>query len=163
MAEIRVSSHVPKLLRFINYWLPSLVWMAVIFSASADTNSYRHSSTLFEPLIHWLFPRMSADKVEQLHHLFRKCGHLTEYAILALLLWRTIRQPEKNRRRPWRWDEAGLALAIVFLYAASDEFHQVFVPHRTALVSDVMIDTVGGAAGLTLLYLGGRIFKRWET
>lgn len=136
--------------------------MVVIFSASADTNSYRHSSTLFEPLIRWLFPQMSAAHVEQLHHLFRKCGHLTEYAILALLLWRSIRQPEKGRGRPWRRDEAGLTLAIVFLYAASDEFHQVFVPNRTALVSDVMIDTVGGAAGLALLYLGGKIFKRWQ-
>jgi VanZ family protein len=157
---IPVSSGVPKWLKFIKYWLPSLVWMVVIFSASADANSYRHSSTLFEPLMHWLFPRMPQAQVAQFHHLFRKCGHLTEYAILGMLLWRTIHRPQKNLVRPWRWDEAGLALAIVFLYAASDEFHQVFVPGRTALVSDVLIDTCGGAVGLTLLYLGGKILKR---
>jgi VanZ family protein len=134
--------------------------MAIIFSASADTNSYRHSSTLFEPLIRWLFPRMPLEQVEQIHHLFRKCAHLTEYAILAMLLWRTIHRPEKNFVRPWRWREAGFVLAIVFLYAASDEFHQSFVPGRTALVSDVLIDTAGGGAGLTLLYLGRKILKR---
>lgn len=144
----------------MKYWLPSLVWMVIIFSASADTNSYRHSSTLFEPLIHWLFPRMPPDRVEEFHHLFRKCAHLTEYAILAMLLWRTIHRPNKNSARPWRWDEAGLVLAIVFLYAASDEFHQSFVPGRTALFSDVLIDTTGGAVGLMLLYLGGKILKR---
>ena len=60
----------------------------------------------------------------------------------------------------WRWDEAGLALAIVFLYAASDELHQAFVPTRTALVSDVFIDTAGGAAGLLALWLARRIFQR---
>jgi VanZ family protein len=134
--------------------------MVVIFSASADANSYRHSSTLFEPFIHWLFPHMSQDRVEMIHHLFRKCGHLTEYAILALLLWRSIRQPEKSRPRPWRWDEAGLALALVLLYAASDEIHQVYVANRTALTTDVVIDTSGGAVGLMLLWVLGKIFKR---
>ena len=144
---------------FIRYWLPVLAWMALIFTASADAKSYQHSSTLFEPLLHWLFPRMSQPTVELLHHLFRKCGHLTEYAVLALILWRAIHQPDKNNPRAWRWDEAGLALAAVFLYAASDEFHQIFVPTRTPLISDVMIDTLGGAAGLLLLWTGGKIFK----
>ena len=62
--------------------------MAVIFSASADSHSYEHSSRFVEPFLHWLFPQMSQAHVEEIHHLIRKCGHLTEYAILALLLWR---------------------------------------------------------------------------
>jgi VanZ family protein len=102
---------------------------------------------------------LSQPTVERLHHLFRKCGHLTEYAVLALVLWRAIHQPDKKIPRAWRWDEAGLALAVVFLYAASDEFHQIFVPTRTPLVSDVMIDTLGGALGLLLLWAVGKIFK----
>ncbi len=104
---------------------------------------------------------MSQAHIELIHHLFRKVGHLTEYALLALLLWRAIRQPQKNERRPWRWDEAGLSLAIIFLYAASDELHQVFVALRTALVSDVIIDTTGGAIGLLLLWSIGKILKHW--
>ena len=103
---------------------------------------------------------MSQEHVEQIHHLFRKCGHLTEYAILGLLLWRSIHQPDKKNPKPWRWDEAGLALAIVLLYAASDEIHQVFVATRTALRSDVLIDTSGAAAALLLLWLGKTILKR---
>lgn len=145
----------------LKYWLPPLVWLTVIFSASSDTQSYRHSSRFFEPLMHWLFPQMPQAHVELIHHLVRKTGHLTEFALLALLLWRAIRQPQKNDPRPWRWDEAGLSLAIVFLYAASDEFHQIFVALRTALVSDVIIDTTGGAIGLLLLWLTGKIFKHW--
>ncbi|HEV2695137.1 MAG TPA: VanZ family protein [Verrucomicrobiae bacterium] len=150
--------NLPKLLR---YWLPLLVWMCIIFTASCDPDSARHSSLIFEPWVRWLFPQMSTEHVELLHHLFRKCCHLMEYAVLGLLAWRAIRQPVIGDRRPWRWDEAGLAIVIVFAYAATDEFHQVFVPGRTALVSDVIIDTCGGTVGLIVLWLIGKKLKRW--
>jgi len=152
---------VSKFANFAKYWLPPLLWMGIIFSASGDTNSYRHSSTLFEPLLHWLFPHLPQAQVETLHYYFRKCAHLSEYAILALLLRRAIRQAPKQSRRPWRWDEAGLALAIVYLYAASDELHQVFVPNRCGQVSDVLVDCSGAVLGLGLLWFGGKILKRW--
>jgi VanZ family protein len=145
----------------LKFWLPLFIWMAVIFIASSDAQSAHHSSILFEPLLHWLFPQMSQTRVEQIHYLFRKSAHLTEYAVLALLFWRAIRQPQKNAARPWNWPEAGLALAMVFLYAASDEFHQIFVATRTAQVSDVFIDTAGGTTGLLLLWLIGKVLKRW--
>ena len=138
---------------FTRYWLPVMLWMGLIFSVSADTQSFHHSSIYFEPLMRWLFPHLSQMQVETLHHAFRKGCHMAEYALLAWLIWRALRKPVKNDRRPWSWTEAGLALAIVFLYAASDELHQVFVPLRTAQVSDVMIDTSGGATALLLLWL----------
>ncbi len=103
---------------------------------------------------------MSAVLVHNIHELLRKCAHLTVYAVLALLLWRAVRQPVKNSPRPWVWPEAGLALALVFLYAVTDEFHQIFVPTRTAMVSDVFIDTAGGAAALLLLWAFGRWRRR---
>jgi VanZ family protein len=145
----------------LKFWLPLFIWMAVIFTASSDAQSAHHSLILFEPLLHWLFPRMPQTRIEEIHYLFRKCAHLTEFAVLALLFWRAIRQPQKNAVRPWRWPEAGLALALVFLYAASDEFHQIFVATRTAQVSDVFIDTAGGTTGLLLLWLIGKVLKRW--
>ena len=149
-----------KLLNILIYWLPPALWLALIFSASADSHSFQHTSGFFVPLLHWLFPQMPPPQTEAIHYLFRKCGHLTEYALLALLLWRALHQPQKNQPRPWRWDEAGLALAGVFLFAASDEIHQIFVPARTALVSDVFIDTAGGASGLLGLWLARKVFRR---
>jgi len=145
-----------KLRPFFKYWLPVLMWMALIFSASADSHSYERSSLFVEPLLHWLFPQMPEAQVKAIHHVIRKCAHLTEYAVLALLLWRAVRKPMKNDPRPWIWREARLALLIVALYAASDEFHQSFVATRTALVSDVFVDTTGGAAGLLALWAFGR-------
>lgn len=111
--------------------------------------------------MHWLFPQMSQPRIEEIHYLFRKCAHLTEFAILALLLWRAIRKPQNRDARPWLWPEAGLALVLVFLYAASDEIHQAFIPGRTGQVSDVIVDTVGGGLGLGLLWLGGKVLKHW--
>ena len=150
-----------KLRPFFKYWLPALIWMALIFSASSDINSFAHSSRFVEPFLHWLFPRMSQARVEAIHHIIRKCGHLTEYAVLALLLWRALRKPIKNDPRPWSWREARLALWLVARYAASDEFHQLFVASRDAAVHDVFIDTAGGAAGLLALWFFGRWRKYW--
>ena len=159
--RIRFSFAVLQFRPFLKYWLPVLIWLALIFSASADSHSYEHSSRFIEPFLHWLFPQMPEAQVKEIHHLIRKCAHLTEYAVLALLLWRAVRRPVKNDSRPWGWPEAGLALATVFLCAAGDEFHQIFVPMRTALISDVFIDTAGGAAGLLALWAIGRWRKRW--
>jgi len=138
-----------------------MFWMALIFSASSDVASYEHTSRLFEPLLRWLLPWLAQARIEAIHYFFRKCGHLAEYGILALLLWQAIRHTVPPRSRRWRWSQAGLVLAIVLLYAASDEIHQAFVPGRTARVSDVLVDTAGGAFGLGVLWLAGRIFRRW--
>jgi VanZ family protein len=145
--------------KFLRYWLPVMVWMALIFTASGDKKSSVHSSMFFEPLLRWLFPHMPQATIDQYHHHFRKTCHLTEYAILAWLFWRAVRKPLKHDPRPWNWAEAGLSLSVVFAYAASDEFHQIFVPNRTPLVSDVLIDTCGGAAGLLLIWLARKMAR----
>lgn len=142
-------------------WLLPLLWMVVIFSGSGDAASAQHSSLLFVPLMHWLFPWMTAARIDDCHHLFRKCGHLSEFAILALLLWRAVRRACPGRERGWDWRRAGLSLLGVLLYAASDEFHQTFVPGRCGQVSDVFIDLGGGAFGLGLLWLAGKLTKSW--
>ncbi len=90
--------------------------------------------------------------VDKIHYVIRKCGHLTEYAILALLVWRALHF-SKNSLPPWSWPKVGGTLLVVFLFAASDEIHQSFVPTRTAQVSDVFIDTAGAVIGLLVLRL----------
>jgi VanZ family protein len=147
-----------KLRAFFKFWLPVMLWMTLIFSASSDSHSYEHSSHFVEPLLRWLFPKMSPVHIEEIHHLIRKCGHLTEYAVLALLLWRALNQ--LKNLPPWSWPKVLGALLILSLYAASDEFHQRFVPTRTARVSDVFIDITGGAVGLLALWLFDRCRKR---
>jgi VanZ family protein len=134
------------------YWLPVLVWMAVIFGASSDSHSYQHSSSIVVPLLHWLFPHMPESQVNLIHHWLRKCCHLTEYAILGLLIFRALSHSRTDLPR-WSWPRVGGTILIIFLYASSDEFHQRYVPTRTPLFSDVLIDTAGGTLGLLLAWI----------
>lgn len=126
--------------------------MALIFTGSSDTHSYQHSSRLVEPLLHWLFPTMSQETIDIIHEGARKCCHLAEYAVLALLLWRAL-HATKNNLPPWSWPKVGGTLLMVFLYASTDEFHQIFVATRTPHFTDVLIDTTGGAIGLLILWI----------
>ena len=135
--------------------------MWVIFSASSDRMSFQHSSRIIGPVVRWLFPHLSDEAVHAIVVIVRKCAHLAEYAVLALLLWRALHKPPKPDAPPWRWSEAGLVLALVALYAASDEIHQTFVPSRQGCVRDVLLDTAGGALGLLCLWAAGRLRKRW--
>ena len=150
-----------KLRVFLKYWVVILLWFALIFLASSDTKSAGRSSRIIKPIVLWLFPQASAKAVEEVVLGVRKCAHLTEYAVLALLFWRAFRKPVKNDTRPWSWRLAGAAMLGAMLYAATDEMHQRFVPGRFGTLHDVVIDATGGALGLLALWTWGRWRKRW--
>jgi VanZ family protein len=150
---------VSKARSFLKYWLPVLIWMVVIFSASGDQGSFQHSSRIIGPLLHWLFPNMQEINVNHVVTFARKCAHLTEYAILAGLFWRALRKPAGFRTLPWLWREAFWAIVFVAFYAMSDEFHQSFVPGREGKVTDVLIDTTGAALGMMFLWILWRILR----
>jgi hypothetical protein len=134
--------------RILVYWLPVAVWMALIFTGSADSQSAERSSKYLEPLVRWLFPGLSIDGVHWTMLMVRKCAHLAEYALLAVLTWRALRGPKAGTAPSWRWSHAGLALLVVVVYAVSDELHQSTVPTRQGTALDVVIDTAGGLLGL---------------
>jgi len=144
----------------LRFWLPVIVWMTIIFSGSTDLLSDRRTSRFLGPFLHWLVPGISDQTVQSIQHGIRKCGHLTEFAILGMLVWRALRQPRRNDRRPWIWSHAVGALAICALYAASDEIHQHFVSTRYSSVIDVAIDTAGAFLGIAAVWLIGR-WRRW--
>jgi VanZ family protein len=84
-----------------------------------------------------------------MHHIIRKCGHFTEYFILSLLILRGIRGGRREMRVAWIF----AAIVLVASYASLDEFHQSFVPGRVPAVTDVLIDTTGGAAAQAIAAL----------
>jgi len=152
---------VSRIRSFIKYWLPVLVWMVFIFGFSSDTMSFQHSSRIIGPLVHWLFPNVSSEAVNSIVFAVRKAAHVTEYALLALLIWRAVRKPVRPDLRGWSGAQARLALILVVLYAATDELHQTFVPSRQGSVWDVLLDASGAALGLLLLWAFGRWRRRW--
>lgn len=130
-----------------------LLWMAVIISFSAQngtqSSGVSHSvgygilekgSKLFqqEKSEEWI-----AQQVENLQFVIRKAGHMGEYALLAVFVLLHLCCYEKRPRRFWLW---GWGFCIVF--AAADEFHQLFVPGREGRILDVCIDSVGSLLGI---------------
>jgi VanZ family protein len=126
---------------FLKYWLPVILWMGVIFGVSTGTFSSEQTSRFIVPLLHFLFPWLSPQYVDLIHGLIRKAGHVAEYFILGLLLFRAFRSDSSQGWRP-RW--AIYAVVGVIIYAVSDEFHQSFVAARGASLVDVGIDSAGG-------------------
>lgn len=127
-------------------WLPVLLWALLIYSASADSQSVRRTSRFIGPVVRWFVPAASDDTISQIQFAVRKTAHFTEYAVLALLLWRALRQPG-----PWDPRAARLAFAGAALFALTDEWHQSFVPNRQAHPVDVLIDCAGAATALLAL------------
>lgn len=147
ISQMPVQTH-SRWNRFWRY-APLVAWMAVVFFASTDAFSASHSGQLIRPLLLWLFPHISEGEISTVHFLIRKAGHLTEYAILGLLAARSFHgSAHAGLRRSW----FAVSLALIVLYAFSDEFHQSFTSSRTASVYDSLIDISGGLAAL-ILYL----------
>ena len=126
---------------------PLIVWAALIFVGSTSLLSGSHTAALVRPVL-WLFPHLSEETLASIHFFIRKAGHFTEYAILALFAARAFRTSSHELlRMRWFW----ISLVFVVAYSLSDEFHQSFVPSRTASIYDSMIDSVGGLTALLLL------------
>jgi VanZ family protein len=131
---------------------PLVIWAALIFIGSSSVLSGSNTSVVLRPVI-WLFPHVSEATLALVHFLVRKGGHLTEYAILALFGARAFRTSSREMLRTrWFW----VSLLFVVVYSLSDEFHQSFVPSRTASIYDSMIDSVGGLTALVLLAIRKR-------
>jgi len=129
---------------------PLAIWMMFIFFASTAEFSSINTSRFIGPFLLWLFPDLSESQLAAIHFLMRKLAHFTEYAILALLSRRAfVTSANAFIRR--RWFELGLLL--VASYALLDEFHQSFVPSRTASIYDSAIDVAGGLTVLLIFKL----------
>ncbi|MFT3784421.1 MAG: VanZ family protein [Nibricoccus sp.] len=137
-------------MKFLKYWLPVALWMVVIFFMSTDFGSAEHSSRLIEPLVRWIKPDVTVDQLGVVHFIVRKLGHLSEYAVLALLTLRAFTHTLRAPLNRCCWQTAGLTLLVIVPYAATDEWHQTLVPGRTPAVGDVMIDATGGLLALVV-------------
>jgi len=134
--------------QFVKYWLPLLIWLGVIFVGSASVMSAEHTSRYIVPFLLWLKPGISPNAIWTILVVARKCAHITEYAVLALLLWRALRSiPTLQTKMLMVFGAALLGCAV---FAASDEFHQTFVKSRTPSIRDVLLDTGGALFGLLI-------------
>jgi len=128
--------------RVLSRYLPLVIWLAFISYASSDSFNAGNTSRIIGPLVLWLFPNTSPETMTTIHFITRKLAHFTEYAILGFLAARAFRSSP-------RWFLISAVLVVV--YALLDEYHQSFVPSRTASVFDSLIDMAGGISALIFL------------
>ena len=138
---------------FLKYWAPPIIWMSAIFWFSTDRFSGDNTGSLLRKIVLFIYPGITQELFDSIHFYVRKAGHLTEYAVLALLLFRAFRSGSRER---WRLGWALSSLPVVFLYALLDEYHQTFTRHRTGSIYDSLIDTSGAVTALVLLWFLSR-------
>lgn len=126
-------------------WGMLIFWMSVIFFMS---NQPGEVSTSQSDLVLKLFSLIGINLNQYFGELatlvIRKGAHFTEYLILFILAYRVIRFYVDRENIKW------YAIAVVFLYACSDEMHQYFIPGRGPAFKDVMVDTSGGLLGVII-------------
>jgi VanZ family protein len=144
-----------KMKSFLKYWLPVVIWLCFIFIGSTDLMSAEQTSRIIEPFLRWLKPDISLETIAQVQFVVRKCAHVTEYAILAILLWRAICRGT-NLRMKLLLLTTSVWIAATFV-AAIDEYHQSFVISRTASLIDLMIDSCGALIGAAGYYRLSRV------
>ena len=127
-------------------WAPVAVWAACISWFSTEAFSAQSTHHYIDPALRLFFWELSPAGFRLAHTIIRKAAHLTEYAVLAILLCRALTVP----RAPMQTRLLVRTLVYCALYASADELHQVFEPSRTGSPFDVVIDVVGASAGATL-------------
>ena len=132
-----------------------LFWMVMIFLLSNEeaVKSSKKSDGLIIKSVELFTGKSLSDQEKEkvLKYLVfpvRKCAHLSLYLILGILVISLLREYMVINTKL-----VLLSLLICFLYACSDEIHQLFVPGRSGEVRDVLIDTLGACLGVSFYYL----------
>lgn len=146
-------------------WLPAIIMAYIISGFSAQDGE--HSQGLSNKIAGYIVEFAKSSEliegiegnenlyIEKLQVPIRKGAHMAEYAVFsaccyfALWVW--------SLKRNYRYFAAVL---IAFLYAATDEIHQLFVPGRTGQLKDVFIDTLGAILMMLILYLINKMSKK---
>ncbi|WP_068783794.1 VanZ family protein [Paenibacillus phocaensis] len=151
-------------------WLPAIAMMAILFGFSSQ--SYQEQSLVPEiekntsdhTIADWFggirfsyggheISVASVGGASFIEFFIRKAAHFGSYALLAAFLVYALGGRVRSTRRRLLY-----AILIAFLYACTDELHQSLTPGRTALVQDVVLDTVGAACGAAFTML----LNRWR-
>lgn len=117
-----------KIIKFLNLWLPVIVWAVLIFRFSSGT----------VPVASQIYWQDFAVK---------KVGHFLLFGVFAVLTYRALIGQGLSRKKAAFW-----AVNLAFLYGATDEYHQMFTQGRESRIRDVVIDGIGAGIIIFLIY-----------
>lgn len=127
-----------------------IVWMGIIFLFSNDAGdiSSKKSDGFIIKTVEFFTGRNleDAEKEKWIQYLVvpvRKGAHFFVYFVLGILIISFLREFGIISYKMMLF-----AVFLAFLYACSDEVHQLFVPRRSGQFMDVVIDTAGAFTGI---------------
>jgi VanZ family protein len=135
---------------WIGAWLPVFLGICVIAVESSASFGADYTSGPLRWIWEHLFGQVSDERWQVFHHLIRKTGHFVGYGTMGVL-W--LRAWWLSLPRAGFLLNAALALLGTALVASTDEFHQSFLPNRTGVPSDVLLDCSGAVVLLLVAYL----------
>ena len=115
------------------------------FSTSAFSSD--ETSKVIIPFLNFLLHNPTQEQLLFLHHVIRKAAHVTEYCMLAMLVYRAFKVDVSNPAVVRL-----LTMVFIAVTASVDEFHQSFVPSRGPSVFDIGLDCIGGLIALALMW-----------
>ena len=123
-----------------------IFWFSHQPSVQSDEQSYLVISILRTIGINFnsIFGQLS-------NFIIRKLGHFTEYFILSILFYNLLKEYFKFK------STILLSILFVFIYACSDEIHQLFIVGRQGSIRDVVLDTVGGIISMIIVYVKNKV------
>ena len=169
-----LNSALDRSLVVLRTWLPALIFVSIFAIESTAAFGADHTSA---PL-HSLCQSVLGSSVDQgwsnTHHLIRKTGHFIGYGLFSLACFRGFWLTLRNRAASILCAALGpalgrqlicqiLAIAATFMVASADELHQSFLPNRTGLFSDVILDTTGAFALQMVLFTILQGLANWPT
>lgn len=151
--------------RILFLFLPAIIVMIIIYSFSAkksveSTKDSRGITKLVYDVYETVSPAYArehkASLIVQIEHIIRKLAHAFIYCVLSItycipvyaLLYKNSRNKGAKKYLLFL-----LPIFFAFLYAFTDEFHQLFVEGRNGEFRDVMIDTLGAIIGAKFFLL----------
>ncbi|MCR1849916.1 VanZ family protein [Paeniclostridium sordellii] len=144
--------------KFKNIWVGlTIIWMGLIYYMSNQPASISSSqsggfinmlSNL--PIIGNTIKELM--KIGIAEFLIRKSAHMFLYFMLSILIYMVFKNI--NNKKAYLYSIIGC-----FIYACTDEIHQLFITGRSGEFKDVLVDTLGATIGLLIVFIINRILN----
>lgn len=126
-----------RLIRVIIFWLPSIVWMVIIYYLSS-------------------FHKLQASVVGWQDFIVRKLAHFLEYTLLFIFYNFSLKRTTKILYRK----RLIYCLILTVIYAITDEYHQTWVSGRTGKPFDIGVDSLGAFFGYLIVWKLASFFPK---
>lgn len=131
---------------FVIFWMIIIFWFSAMDGKESNSKSKKTIDNVITEIANVIHINNSEKiNLTTLNVYLRKCMHGSVYFILSIFVFNSLRVFGVKRKK-----SLILTIIILFLYACTDELHQVFVDGRNGKVLDIFIDMIGASIGLVI-------------